>query len=249
MPEEAEKALLSRLESGARKAGRTGLPVPGRFIARDRYPDAVHIARMQSVACSTFGGYPLAERVQVCFHPEDEEPVFTGVWVKIAWNAHFSSLTHPELLGSLMALGTDRSYYGDLLCGADQGQLFCLPEIAARLPQEWTQAGRVPIRVREVSGTPELALPRGDMVSVTVASLRLDGILASALPLSRAKCQDLIRQGLVMVNHIPTERVDREIAEGDLVSVRGYGRVRLQEVRGLTRKDRMAVTLEKLLHK
>ena len=78
----------------------------------------------------------------------------------------------------------------------------------------------------------------------TVASLRLDSILASGMRTSRAKAAEMIRAGLVSVEHAPEERIDRILAEGQLLSVRGFGRIRLRNVGERTRKDRLPVTLE-----
>jgi RNA-binding protein YlmH len=78
----------------------------------------------------------------------------------------------------------------------------------------------------------------------TVASLRLDCVLASGLRTSRAKAAEMIREGLVMVEHMPEERVDRLLETGALLSVRGFGRIRLTAVGEKTRKDRLPVTLE-----
>ena len=54
----------------------------------------------------------------------------------------------------------------------------------------------------------------------------------------------MIREGLVMVEHMPEERVDRLLETGALLSVRGFGRIRLTAVGEKTRKDRLPVTLE-----
>ena len=47
-----------------------------------------------------------------------------------------------------------------------------------------------------------------------------------------------------MVDHMPEERTDRMLTPGQLLSVRGFGRIRLCEVGERTRKDRLPVVLE-----
>lgn len=78
----------------------------------------------------------------------------------------------------------------------------------------------------------------------TVASLRLDCVLAAGMSLSRARAAEIIRQGLVQRNHMPEERVDTLLEAGDLLSIRGFGRIRLTEIGGRTRKDRISIQLE-----
>ena len=82
------------------------------------------------------------------------------------------------------------------------------------------------------------------MMRDTVASMRLDSVLASGMRISRAKAAEIIRQGLVSVDHQEEERVDRQLSQGQLLSVRHFGRIRVREVGEPTRKDRLPVTLE-----
>lgn len=81
-----------------------------------------------------------------------------------------------------------------------------------------------------------------------MASLRLDSLLAAGMKTSRGRAAEIIRTGAVAVEHIPEERVDRLIEAGQLLSVRGFGRVRLVQVGDRTRKDRLPVVLE-IFHK
>ena len=236
--------LALRLKQGAERADRMDMPVPGRFLTGEERAMAVHEARAAGVTVSFDGGWPEAERVQVCFHPGWAEAEFTAVWLEIRWAAKFARVAHSDLLGSLMALGMDRSFFGDLIALEDRAYLCALPEAACRLPMEWDKAGNVSLKVTELPQRPEFEMPKGEKLRDTVASLRLDCVLASGMRTSRAKAAEMIRAGLVAVEHMPEERVDRLLAAGQLLSVRGFGRIRLTNVGDKTRKDRLPVTLE-----
>lgn len=240
--------LALRLQQNAQRADRLDIPVPGRFVTGEERAQAVHAAREARVNVSFDGGWPGAEREQVCFHPAWAEPAFTAQWLEIRWAAKFAHVEHRDLLGSLMALGMDRSFFGDLIAMEDQAYLLCLPEMAARLPMEWDKAGNVPIKVRVLEEAPEIEPPRGDFLRDTVASLRLDCILSAGMKISRGRAAEIIRMGAVAVDHMPEERTDRILAEGQLLSVRSFGRIRLSEVGNPTRKDRLPVVLE-IFHK
>ena len=238
------EALALRLRQGASRAEKLGMACPGRFVAAEERAQAQAAARGAGVAVSFDGGWPGCERVQVCFHPQEEEPVFTHQWVEVRWNSRFAHVAHGDLLGSLMALGIDRSYVGDLVAQEDRAYLCALPEAARRLPMEWQRAGNVPITVRLMEALPAITPPQGVFLRDTVPSLRLDCLLASGMKLSRAKAAEMIRQGLVMVEHQPEERVDRLLEAGQTETVRHFGRIVLRQVDGPTRKDRLPVTLE-----
>lgn len=241
-PEQGQTAL--RLRQGAERAERLDLAVPGRFVTGEERSLAVHQAREAGVTVSFDGGFGDAERMQVCFHPAWAEAEFTGVWLQIRWAAKFASVGHSDLLGSLMALGMDRSFFGDLIALEDCAYLYALPEAARRLPLEWDKAGNVPLTVTMLEEAPIFEMPRGEAMRDTVASLRLDCVLASGMRTSRAKAAEMIRAGLVSVEHMPEERVDRLLEAGQLLSVRGFGRIRLTDVGGKNRKDRLPVMLE-----
>ena len=236
--------LTHRLHQGAQKADRLYAAVACRFVTGEERSWSVHHARENGVTASFDGGWPDAERVQVCFHPADVPAEFTGVWMEIRWNGKFSRCDHRDLLGSLMALGIDREYFGDLITQSDSAWLFTLPEIAARLPREWTKAGNTPIRVEQASGPVIITPPKGETLRDTVPSLRLDAILSSGMKTSRARAAEMIKAGLVAVDHLIQERTDKVLIPGQLLSVRGFGRIRLTEVGDPTRKERLPVTLE-----
>ena len=241
--DEARQTQL-RLHQQAERADRLGIPVTGRFLTAEEQSLARQEAARCGVAVSFSGGWPEAERVQPCFHPSWEEPQFSLCWLEVRWNGKFARVDHRDLLGSLMGLGMDRSFLGDLIAGEDHAYLCALPEMACRLPMEWEKAGNAPIRVRLLDEPPAIEPPKGVMLRDTVASLRLDSVLASGMKISRARAAELIRQGVVSVNHQMEERTDRLLEVGQTLSIRGFGRVRLKEVGQPTRKDRLPIALE-----
>lgn len=108
--------------------------------------------------------------------------------------------------------------------------------------QGMTSAGKAALHFKRVEGEVSVPEPQGTAFHDTLSSMRLDAVLAAAYRLSRTESSALIRGGLVKLNHIPCERADAAVEEGALLSVRGKGRVRLQSIEGLTRKQRIGVT-------
>lgn len=236
--------LARRLQQAAERAQRMDGPSPARFVAGQERLLAQQAAREAGVSVAFDGGWEGAERVQACFYPHWAEAEFTIAWVEIRWAAKFARAEHRDLMGSLMALGIDRDYFGDLIALEDHAYLCALPSAAVRLPLEWDKAGAVPIKVRLLDEPPQIEPPRGEFLRDTVASLRLDAVLSSGMKVSRTRAAEMIRAGLVSVDHAAEERTDRLLAPGQLLSVRGFGRIRLTEVGEKTRKDRLPVVLE-----
>ena len=67
---------------------------------------------------------------------------------------------------------------------------------------------------------------------------------ASGFRLSRGQAAALIESGKVQLNWRECEKPDKLLEEGDVVSARGFGKFRLREAGGRTRKGRVSVVLE-----
>lgn len=240
-----DEQLRLRLHQEAQRADRLNRAAPGRFVSGEGFDLARHEANTLGIAVFFDGGYADADRAQVCFAPYGEEPVFTRLALRIDWHARFGAPSHSDLLGSLMALGIDRSCFGDLLAAEDGATLFALPEVAQTVCDAWTQAGRISLRVSLCEGEIVLPTVRGTEVKDTVPSLRLDCVLASGFGLSRSAAAELIRSGAVQLDHSEELRVDRVLQAGQLLSVRKKGRLKLLQVGEPTRKARLPILLER----
>ena len=162
----------------------------------------------------------------------------------LRWNAKFASAQHRDLLGAAMGLGLERGALGDVALSSRPGEayLFCLNEIAAYIAANLESAGRAKLTVSPAESV-DVAEPEGTELRVTVQSLRLDAVLAAGYNLSRAEAQRLIAAGLVKLNHVPELRGDAKLEAGSLLSARGYGRLRVDEIQGESRRGRTVLKL------
>lgn len=199
------------------------------------------------------GGYPEAER-QVCvflpdwLEPEEELPEPYGLTVLRAVWYEGDTLSHRDILGALMGLGIRREMVGDLLVGEHRCDLILLPEILPYLRENFTQAGRVKLKVSQISLS-ELSVPTlaKKIIHGTVSTLRLDAVAATGFGTSRGKMAEAISSGRVSLNHLECTRSDQGITEGDVIACRGMGKCRLAAVGGLSRKGRVSITMERYL--
>ena len=142
-----------------------------------------------------------------------------------------------------MALGFEREKIGDIVLDKEQAWLFAESDMADYIASSLTSAGRVTLRCEKVDSADDLPEPEGREIRAVVSSLRLDAVLAAAFSLSRAEAARLINQGRALVNQAETLRVDYTVPEHALLSLRGTGRVRLDEIAGETKKGRIALRL------
>ena len=233
-----------RLEELARRAARAGMRVYTKFLDPALEKECAFAAAGAGAQLELWGGYPDAERRVAAFCDDaDEEADWPVVCLRLSWNPQYGAPGHRDLLGALMGLGIAREETGDIVVGEGEAFLFALEEIADYIAANLDAAGRTKLRITRVEGQAELPEPKGDRVRETVASERLDAVLAAGWNLSRAEAQKLIRGGLVKLNHVEETRTDAHLEAGDLISARGYGRLKVLEFPGMTRRGRCAVIL------
>jgi RNA-binding protein YlmH len=188
------------------------------------------------------GGFPEPERAR--FLISQEEKVLQKARNEVALLAAQpidprGTLEHRQVLGSLMGLGLKRELIGDIR-PVQQGLCVAVSlEIADYLVREWNKAGRERIRVHRIEGEPEVLPDKGEECRITVSSSRLDAVASSSFKVSRTVFQGLIMQGKVKRNDLVVVKTDTELKPGDIISCRGYGRIRLLDS-SETRKGRIA---------
>ena len=195
----------------------------------------------------SFGGYELAERQIAVFRPE--APVFYADYpvkcLKITpLNAKFAEdLNHRDYLGAVLNLGIDRACLGDILVEEDAAYLFCLERMADFIRDNLIRIRHTSVYVEQVEAENFHYEPKYKEVNGTVASVRLDKLLALAFNASRSSLTGLIEGGKVFVNGKLVTSNGYEPKEGDLISVRGMGRFRFRGTGGQSKKGREYVIL------
>lgn len=234
-----EELLRKRLGELAERSERTGCCFTD-FLTPPEADWASAAARKCGVECSLFGGYEDAERRMARFG-DDEQPFPIGA-VMVTWR-HQTAPTHRDLLGSVMALGMTRGQIGDIVLEAERAFVFAHSRMVEQLMDTLATAGRTRLSLERLAELPELAPVEGTEVRGTVSSLRLDAVLSDGFGLSRATAAELIVAGQAKLCHLPTERPDARVREGDAISLRGYGRLVLVAVGQPTKKGRIPITL------
>ena len=240
-------ALDKRLNELALRAQHTGRVCATRFLEPSTLAAVNAAASRAGLKVALWGGYEGAERCVAAFYAGD--PPEAGDWpvvaLRLQWNAKFVNPGHRDLLGAMMGLGIEREMTGDIAMGtyrdAPCAYLFALEEVADYIAANLDSAGRASLKVSVATETPQLIPPEGESLRLTVQQQRLDAVLAAACRLSRSEAQRLIAAGLVKLNHVPQLRPDARLSEGDLISARGYGRVKVTAFQGESRRGRQVV--------
>jgi len=84
-------------------------------------------------------------------------------------------------------------------------------------------------------------------LAVFLSSTRLDLVISSACNISRTESQNIIKSSKVKVNWENINRISKELEERDMISVRGYGRIILYSIEGLSKKGKLKAIIRILI--
>ena len=195
-----------------------------------------------------FGGYEFSERQMVSFIPDalcfEKEYPITVLKIAPVQKKFSEQLSHRDYLGAIMNLGIERSKIGDIILEEDSAILFVHRSLKDFITEELSRIRHTTVLVKEIEEECVFTQPNTKEVKGTVASLRLDSLLALAFAPSRSKLIAYIEGGKVFVNGKLIVSNGYQIKENDIVSVRGLGRFQFKECLSETKKGRYYVALD-----
>lgn len=242
--------FLEHCRDLARIADARGCMMYSDFLTAEQQALVLAQQKKWNVMIEFEGGYKEAERKIASFCPlflQDEEKCYPMTALKIRQKgAQFAKkeLSHRDYLGSVLGCGIDRMKTGDILISDDHAVIFVEESIALFLKTALTQVSSAAVITEDFEGNPEELVPAGKQEVISVASTRLDAMVAHGFHLGRNEAALLIRNGRVQINHIETMKIDAVLNEGDLITVRGKGRMKFLEIRGNSKSGRMMILAE-----
>ncbi|MEK3915100.1 YlmH/Sll1252 family protein [Paenibacillus sp. FSL H7-0331] len=196
------------------------------------------------------GGHEQAERKRAFVAPEyralDKEDMGISLISVTSLDNKLKDLDHGDYMGSILALGMKREKVGDIYV-TDQGcQFIVASEVADYMRLNLQQVHRVHVQTQQLTiDQLQVSPTRLEEMTLSVASLRLDGIVSDVYHLSRAKILIPIKAGRCKLNWKQEEDPSKPLKSGDVVSLQGFGRFQVLEVEGVTKKGRYRLRIGK----
>jgi len=197
-----------------------------------------------------FGGNKQSERQRAMiapFYEDISEEMFEVTLLEGTFEEKFNQLAHRDILGALMSSGIERKKSGDIHVGQGKFQMIITQELATYLKMNITKINRASIQLIE---KPFSALMEKEeqwqKSTQIVSSLRLDVIVKEIYRMSRKDAVQYIKGNKVKVNFTDIDDPSLQVIADDLISVRGYGRSKIVEINGKTRKNKMILTTARL---
>lgn len=247
-----DRVLLAKLWDKIQNGIRRNTPAYTGFLS----PREQEMARYlfgDAPGLKTFGGYEEAERRCLCYLPDylDDGTLFDEDGPIVCLRATFyesDTPTHRDFLGGLMACGIARETLGDICVGKNSCDFFVTAHIADYVEQNLCSVGRAKLRLQRIPLTQaQIPEPEYQQIKDTLASLRLDSVIASGFRISRSQASQYIHAGKVAIDGLLCEKPDKAVCEGMKVSVRGLGKMKIHSVGGLSKKDRIWVIIHRYI--
>ncbi|MCD7814720.1 MAG: YlmH/Sll1252 family protein [Lachnospiraceae bacterium] len=261
---EKEELLIKRIQELAAQADRRGCITFTDFLNLNEQ-NILHqtIQKFSWIHGETFGGYEGAERCIAAFWADDshwnssekDESCLLS-HSGVAYPIHCvrihpravrfaEDFSHRDILGALMHLGIDRSKTGDIAVSEKEAYLFCSASFSELISRELTQVRHTLVTCELCSMEHFHYTPATQTIRGSIASVRLDSVMALGFGASRSSLLSLIESGSVFVNGKLITTNAYSLKEGDIVSVRGMGRIRYTGTGGTTRKGRLYAEVQK----
>lgn len=202
------------------------------------------------IGYSLFGGVEGCERQMLRFGSpkqfgyEEEFPICC-MEIKPTAPKFADKLSHRDFLGALMNLGIERSMLGDIFITDKTGYVFCHEKVAEYMLANVDRIRHTTVKCRILAEAPEAVKPTLQEQNLIVSSERLDGIVAKLYHLSRSQSLLLFREKKVFVNGRCMENNSGVCKEGDIVSVRGFGKFVYRGLVHETKKGNLSIKLER----
>lgn len=194
---------------------------------------------------AVWGGYEGSERAIIGFFPDYLEPDFKLFPVSCLKITGAKGLSHRDFLGSVLGLGISRDMIGDI-CTCDDGCfIFVHESIEDYILYNLSKVANKNVKVSKSDDVSSLPSRQFEEITGTVSSERLDCVVSLFTHKSRSDTSSLINSERVFVNHVPITNASLKLNEGDVISVRKFGKATLLKICGETKKGRIRIILNK----
>lgn len=174
-----------------------------------------------------------------CFYELEKDDFGISV-LQIKYNNKFDTLRHKDILGTLMSLGIKREMFGDIVPGDSCFYIAVDSNIEHTIMFEIEKIKKTKVHISVYNEFVE-RVQEYTVKTVILSSMRLDKVVSSMYNISRTKAVELIRAQMVKVNYKVVDEIDFLCNNDDILSIRRFGRVKLQDTKRKTKSDNYVI--------
>lgn len=206
-------------------------------------------AAFGNIPYTAFGGAQSCERVMIRFGDEDElgyseDFPITCIKAEPVSQKFADKLTHRDFLGAILNLGIDRSVLGDIAILDNVGYIFAKDDIAPFIISELHRVKHTEVKLTATESIPEGDLYKTERRRVQANGERVDAVIAKIFCISRDESLSLFSKKLVFINGKLCENTSYIPKRGEIISVRGYGRMVYLGYESTSKKGKLNIEVD-----
>ena len=154
---------------------------------------------------------------------------------------------HRDYLGGIIKLGLKREKIGDILVRKNGADIIIIKDVEEYLLTnlgELTRFSKAQIETKQISEL-EPSEVITQKLQIIIPQMRLDCIVSESIRCSRTNVSEIIKQERVFVNHKLETKNSKILHEQDMITIRGKGRFKINNIISRTKKDKIVLEIEK----
>lgn len=160
----------------------------------------------------------------------------------------YDKLTHREILGSLFGLNISGDLFGDIIIYNNHYYIMVIESIYNLIMSELNMIGNHKIELKEVSlNTIENYTKKYEEIELIVSSLRIDNVISNIIGTSREGIKRKFLDDEIILNYEICHKLNYELKENDIFSIRKYGKYKYNGVIKTTKKNNFIVKVLKYI--
>ncbi|UUV17855.1 YlmH/Sll1252 family protein [Fusobacteria bacterium ZRK30] len=176
----------------------------------------------------------------------DERVEFPSKLIAIKTTSKFDSLEHRHYLAGILSTGIKREKLGDLIVEDKTCYTIVFDGLFEFLKLNLLSIGRSKVEIEEI-GDMEIPQYKFEVKEYLINSYRLDVIVSALISGSRNDALKLINSSQVMVNYRLKTNKSLTVKEGDVISIRKYGKHIFAGSEGETKKGKIKGKFKKYI--
>lgn len=166
--------------------------------------------------------------------------------IKIAAKSR-DKLKHKDYMGAIYSLGIKREYIGDIFVNQNNCYVFLINNMSEYILSNFLKVGNEEVKVEKISlfsdEIKNLSYEFEEKEYI-VSSLRVDAVLAIIYKKSRSEIKEKILKGDLYINDKEERYLSHILKEGDIVSFRKCGKIKIGNSIRKTRSNRIVISVK-----
>lgn len=176
--------------------------------------------------------YPYKDSEKVIIYTKEKPKI------KLLEIISFEKLTHREIMGSMYNQNIDTELFGDIIIYNNHYYMLIMESIYNLVLDSFNMIGNKYIKFKEVDiNVLDNFKRKFEKIELIVSSLRIDSVLSRLIGISRENIKKKFSDNEVFLNYEVCTKMTKELKDGDIFSIRKYGKYKFSGVIKTSKKN------------